>query len=101
KAGFIGRLAARLCGVPIVVHTFHGHVFHGYFSPLKASLFLLLEKALALITNQIITVAEQQRQEIAALGVAPKSRIAVVPLGLDLTNIADGPSDPLIMRQKW
>ena len=41
KAGFVGRIAARLAGVPVVLHTFHGHVFHGYFSPAKTRLFLL------------------------------------------------------------
>ena len=42
KAGFTGRLAARLAGVPVIVHTFHGHVFRGYFSPAKTRVFLLL-----------------------------------------------------------
>ena len=44
KAGFVGRIAARLAGVPVVLHTFHGHVFHGYFSPAKTRLYLLIER---------------------------------------------------------
>ena len=44
KAGALGRLAALLAGVPIKVHTFHGHVFDGYFSPLRAKIFILIEK---------------------------------------------------------
>ena len=30
KAGILGRFAALLCGVPIIFHTYHGHVFYGY-----------------------------------------------------------------------
>src|SRR5262249_45280988 len=44
KAGFVGRVAARLAGVPVIVHTFHGHVFDGYFGPAKTRLFLWLER---------------------------------------------------------
>ncbi len=101
KAGFIGRVAARLCGVPVIVHTFHGNVFHGYFRPAVARFFLLLERLLARITDQIVTVAEQQRQELASLGVAPTSRISVIPLGLDLTGFATDVADPGAMRRKW
>src|SRR5437867_3437250 len=45
KAGAVGRLAALVAGVPIRVHTFHGHVFRGYFSPLKTRVFLVIERA--------------------------------------------------------
>ncbi|HYO88411.1 MAG TPA: glycosyltransferase, partial [Candidatus Limnocylindrales bacterium] len=55
KAGFVGRVAARLAGTPVVVHTFHGHVFHGYFSPAKTRIFLLLEQFAARLTDTIIT----------------------------------------------
>jgi len=48
KAGLLGRVAAWLCGVPVIVHTFHGHVFRGgYFSPWLVRFFLILERVLA------------------------------------------------------
>ena len=50
KAGTVGRLAARICGVPLIVHTYHGHVFHSYFGPLKTRVFLTIERALGLAT---------------------------------------------------
>ena len=47
KAGVLGRLAARLAGVPVVVHTYHGHVLRGYFGPVKTAFFRGLERLLA------------------------------------------------------
>src|SRR5215218_2637371 len=70
KAGTAGRIAARLAGVPIVVHTFHGHTFHSYFGPLKTRLFLEIERTLARATDRIVAVNERQRGEIAEYGVA-------------------------------
>lgn len=64
KAGAVGRMAARLARVPIVVHTFHGHVFHGYFSPAKTRLFIRLETALARISTRIVVLGERQKQDI-------------------------------------
>jgi glycosyltransferase involved in cell wall biosynthesis len=84
KAGFVGRIAARLAGVPVVIHTYHGHVWRGYYSSIKSRLLQLMEKGLALWTDQIITVSESVRQEIAEYGIAPLAKIKVVPLGFDL-----------------
>ena len=59
KAGFVGRLAARLARVPVVVHTFHGHVLHGYYGPCKTQLLRRMERGLAGLTDRIVTVSEQ------------------------------------------
>ncbi len=83
KAGTLGRIAARLAGVKIVVHTFHGHVLAGYFSARKSRLFLAIERALARITSRIITLTESQRREIVGLGIG--GSVIALPLGMDLT----------------
>jgi glycosyltransferase involved in cell wall biosynthesis len=89
KAGFVGRMAARMARVPIVVHTFHGNVFKGYFSPAKTKLFIAIEKNLARSTDRIIVLSEQQRDEILGLGIGRSEQFRVVPLGLDLQPFLD------------
>jgi glycosyltransferase involved in cell wall biosynthesis len=85
KAGTLGRLAAVLAGVPVRVHTFHGHVFDGYFNPSRAKVFLLIERFLALFTDRVVTVSSSVRNEIVnKLKIADESKSIVIPLGLDL-----------------
>jgi glycosyltransferase involved in cell wall biosynthesis len=85
KAGFVGRLAARLAGVPIVLHVFHGHVFYGYFGALQTRAFVHIERVLARLTDRVITISPSQRDDIAHIyHVAPPYKVLVVPLGLDL-----------------
>jgi glycosyltransferase involved in cell wall biosynthesis len=84
KAGLLGRVAARLAGVPVVVHTYHGHVLRGYFGPLKTAFFRGLEALLSPLSDILIAVSEAVRQDLIALGVARAEHIRVVPLGLDL-----------------
>lgn len=91
KAGAVGRVAARLAGVPVIVHTFHGHVFHSYFSPAKTRFFLAIERWLARFTDAIVAVSDRQRQEIAGYGVAPMEKIRVIPLGFDLSPFENPP----------
>ena len=87
KAGTLGRLAAVLARVPIRVHTFHGHVFEGYFGRMKTRIFLSVEKCLARITDCIVVVSECQRQELVdKYRVSKRSKFQVVPLGFDLTT---------------
>jgi glycosyltransferase involved in cell wall biosynthesis len=85
KAGAVGRLAARLANVPVVIHVFHGHVFHSYFGPLQTRMFIHIERALARITDRIITVSPAQRRDIVDVyRIAPPERVLTLPLGLDL-----------------
>jgi len=84
KAGALGRLAAHLTGVPVVLHTYHGHVFHGYFSPAMTRLFLFIERRLAKWTDRILTVSDAVRADLLRLQVGRADKLLVVPLGLDL-----------------
>jgi glycosyltransferase involved in cell wall biosynthesis len=90
KAGFVGRLAARLARVPVVVHTFHGHILHGYYSPRKTQLLRGMERILAGMTDRVIAVSEQVKQDLVTYGVAPAGKILVVPLGLELEPFLEG-----------
>ncbi len=97
KAGTVGRVAgwmyrwltpATLVGKPRrcrFVHTYHGHVFHSYYGTARTRLFLTVEKLLALATDRIIVISEQQRFEInEVFGVGRRGQFAVIPLGIDL-----------------
>jgi glycosyltransferase involved in cell wall biosynthesis len=85
KPGAIGRLAASALDVPAIVHTFHGHVFHSYFSSLKSKLFINTERYLAKKSHAIIAISEQQKKELVHdFAIAPENKFHVVPLGFDL-----------------
>ena len=85
KAGLVGRIAACMAGVPIIVHTFHGNSLSGYFSPRVSTLLCRIEKLLGQFTDRICVVSTQQEREIAdRFRIAPRSKIRVVPLGLKL-----------------
>ncbi len=85
KAGAIGRKAAIDCKVPVIVHTFHGHVFHSYFGSFKTYLFKLIERRLAAKTNGIIAISALQKKELCEqYRIAPEHKTSVIPLGFDL-----------------
>ncbi|MFA6152255.1 MAG: glycosyltransferase [Chitinophagaceae bacterium] len=85
KSGAIGRLAASACKVPVIVHTFHGHVFHSYFGKAKTNAFIQIERYLARKSSGIIAISDIQKQELGdTYKICPKDKIKVIPLGLDL-----------------
>ncbi len=87
KAGAVGRLAASHENVPVILHTFHGHVFHSYFHPLKSRIFLEIERYLAKKSTRLIAISDLQKDELAReFKVAPQNKISVVPLGFDLNR---------------
>lgn len=85
KAGALGRIAARLAGVPVVVHTYHGHIFNGYYSPVVSLGIRFVERQLARMTSAICVLSPQQFDDITArFGIARRECVTVVPLGLNL-----------------
>ncbi|MDP6776793.1 MAG: glycosyltransferase [Candidatus Latescibacteria bacterium] len=94
KAGVLGRLAAWLAGAPVVVHTYHGHVFHGYFSRWKSRLIVLLERLLAHWTDAVVAVSYRQRDELLDYRIASRDRLHAVPYGLKLGALAACERDP-------
>jgi len=89
KAGTVGRIAAVLARVPVRVHTFHGHVFAGYFGAVKTGVYLGIERLLARFTTRIVTVSDGQAQELAEVyKVAPRTKIAVIRNGFDWKDSA-------------
>lgn len=102
KAGFVGRIAAKLAGVPVILHTFHGHVFHGYFNQPMTWLFIQLERIAATFSDTIITLTESLRRELAdQYHIARRARITVLPLGLDLEPFAQTPRHKGLFRAQW
>jgi glycosyltransferase involved in cell wall biosynthesis len=90
KAGAVGRLAAHHEGVPVIVHTFHGHVFHSYFGALKTRVFLEIERYLGRRTHAIVTLSEIQKGELAEeFKVAPHHKFEIIPLGFDLSRFTE------------
>jgi glycosyltransferase involved in cell wall biosynthesis len=85
KAGLIGRSAVlRVQPRPAIVHTYHGHVLEGYFSPLVTHGYRALERGLAHRSDCLIGVSRATVDDLVRLRIAPRERFQVIPLGLDL-----------------
>jgi glycosyltransferase involved in cell wall biosynthesis len=85
KAGLLGRRAAAKLKVPIIIHTYHGHVFHSYFNSLKTSVVKGIEKALAKRSTAIVTISDIQKKEIVDdHRITSDKKAHVIPLGFDL-----------------
>lgn len=97
KAGALGRAAAVIYNFLHrrkkikLFHTFHGHIFDGYFNKIKSKFFIFIERLLALFTSRIITVSESIKKELISLGISKERKIKVIPLGLELDGFLSLP----------
>ena len=82
KAGVLGRLAAATCRVPLRVHTFHGHLLHGYFNRLISRVLVLVEKFLAWRTKALVAVGERVRDDLVEAGIGRLDQYTVIPPGV-------------------
>jgi glycosyltransferase involved in cell wall biosynthesis len=87
KAGILGRLAARLAGAPVVVHSIHGFGFTRYQSAPVRRLLIALECLAAKLTTKFFAVSDANRQLGVELGLFPDSRCTVIRSGVDVAAI--------------
>ena len=100
KAGVLGRLLGAACNLfrprsqrALIVHTFHGHIFAGYFGPIASRLVRWTERALATVTDVIVAISERQREDLVeTYRIAKPSAVHIVPLGLEI--------DPLLRLER-
>lgn len=98
KAGFVGRLASKLAGVPIVIHTAHAFPFHPYLTPFVRAAYVAIERIAAQWADCLIVDTHSVRADgIEARVVKDSSKLVVVPMGIDLHRFSPtgGQSDTL------
>lgn len=103
KAGVLGRKAAISCGVKIIVHTYHGHVFHSYFGKFKTHLIKSLERNLAKKSSGIVAISNLQKEELVKKHrICAADKVKVVPLGFDLSSfLRDNPAKRAQVRNDY
>lgn len=100
KAGFIGRLAAHYAKVPVVIHTPHGNIFDGYFSPLKTLVYTILERRAAKWADRIIELTDGGIEEYLAQGIGTPDLYTTIFSGIDLAPYETRDTDCARIRQE-
>ena len=101
KAGVLGRLAARLAGTPIIVHTLHSLVFHDYQPWLVNRLWWAVKKLCAPLTDHFISVSSVISQKAIAAGIARPEKFTTIYSGMELDWFLDSKVDPAAVRREF
>lgn len=102
KPGLLGRLAAWISGVPVIIHTFHGHFFHSYFSKRISRFIALAERVIGKITTRAIALSTSQKDELVnQYNILPASKISVIPLGFAFANESDSSFSRVNFRRNY
>ncbi len=103
KAGALGRYAAHNMKVPVIVHTFHGHVFDSYFGSTKASLYKNVERKMAGYSDRIIAISENQKEDLVnKYRICPEAKVNIIKLGFDLSRFQENQEEKrAFFRQKY
>ena len=99
KAGLLGRVAARLARVPRILHTPHGHIFHGYFDPASTRLFVAMEQLAARFTERITVLTDAEVDQHLALGIGRPNQFVTIPSGVDLAEARAGAAGAPTIRR--
>lgn len=84
KPGFTGRLSAWFAGVPVIIHTFHGHLFHSYYNKIVSFIIIRFERLLGRLSTKVVVLSTQQKLEITSqYKIVDPEKAVVIPLGID------------------
>ncbi|MEE9118703.1 MAG: glycosyltransferase, partial [Calditrichia bacterium] len=100
KAGILGRWAAKLARVKIIIHTPHGHTFYGYFGRFKTKLFIYLERLTGLITDKIITLTQIGKEEHIKYRIAKPDKFVPIYSGIDVEEFVNFRVDIIKEKEK-
>jgi len=98
KGGVLGRIAASLAKVPVIIHTFHGFSFHNFMSPLRRRAYLFVERSLRDRTDAFLAVSPLVAREAVETRLAMPAQVAVVPSAIELDQIPSAP-DPNVRAE--
>ncbi len=83
KAGCLGRLAAKLAGIKVIIHTSHGHNFYGYFGPVMSKFIVLIERWLSTFTDKIVTLTSLEKKDLLCFNVVGEGKILAAHTAVD------------------
>jgi len=101
KAGVLGRIAAKLAGTPIIVHTLHSLVFHEYQPWVVNRLWRAVKKLCAPMTDHFISVSEIISQKAIAAGIDRSEKFTTVYSGMELDWFLKAEADPIAVRREF
>ncbi len=84
KAGILGRLAAKIAGVPHIIHTPHGHVFYGHFGPFASKVFIWIEKIFSRFTDRMVALTDGEKDDYIKLSVCSPEKLLKIHSGVDV-----------------
>lgn len=88
KTGILGRWAARIAGVPIIIHTVHGWGHHVYKKLFYQKLFTFLEQKSARITDTLIVVSSANSRDGLKDGIGRPDQYRTIHSCIDLEVFA-------------
>lgn len=86
KAGILGRVAAWLAGVPVIIHTYHSFPFHDFMKPVARKIFITIEKMVGRITDKLISVSKLNLEKGVELKIAPREKFTTIYSGIDFSK---------------
>jgi len=102
KPGFLGRVAAKLCNIPVIIHHVHGFGFHEFSSSIWTSLLLLLEKIAGRGSDRVIFVNDEERELAVRKGIVPPEKAITIYNGVNLKTF--NPSKKMLenlLEKNW